>query len=339
MDPNSYAAGSLCAAYVAKQNRYIKVTYNNGSTTKVMVENQDFSLTVDEISNQAYISRITTGAIPDGASLKVSYFYNEALAITTEYPGYIEQVAYTVEQSRHAAADVLVKEMIQNSVDVILSVELNQNMTPEIMDGRIRTAIGMSLSNARGRITQAEIIRQVQSLPGVANVVVPLSKFAKSDGSYNVGHVIPTRTSWMQINDDPEFADKPFPLGTYISTESLLTDSTLPSGGLEDAYVGLLYEGQAFRRSSSLQDFVSNPPESTEGSFYIIGVDDSYDSLNYLSSSNVGRIVIITPSFIKNPSYASYKVTYQVWREGGQKDITLSPTEYLQAGRITIDYL
>ena len=338
-DPNLYTTESLCWAGVPRQNRYIKVTYNNGTETKVMKENQDYVLTIEDVSRQGYLSRIMTGRIPDGASLKVSYFYNETFALTTRYPGFVEQVAYTVEQSRHAAADVLVKEMTQNSVDVILTVELNSNVTPEIMDGRIRTAIGVVLSNTRTKVTQSEIIRQVQSLPGVANVVVPLSKFAKSDGSYNIGHVIPTRISWTLINTDSAFVGKSFPLGTYISTDSLLQDSTIPSGGLTDSYVGLLYEGQSYRRASSLQDFIANPPSNDEGAFYIIGVDDYFDSLTPLPPSYMGRVVIITPSFIKDPSYASYKVTYQVWREGGQKDITLSPTEYLKTGRITIDYM
>lgn len=333
----------LTTALVPRQNRYIKIVKADGT---VMIEGRDYKLTMSGVSNQAYLAKITTGRIIDGESLTVSYFYTEVFTVTTGYPGHVEQAAYTMEQSRHAAADVLVKDMIENGVDVTLAVELNSNTTPEIMDGRIRTAIGMVLSNARDRVTQAEIIRQVKSIPGVSNVIIPLTKFAKSDGAMNIGHVIPSGTDWELVGTDPLLkpVSSNFPVRTYISVDSLLEDSTIPSGGLTDSFVGLLYEGQSFYRASSLKDFIAKVEEfdktgANEGAFYIIGVDDSYDSVNLFPENYCGRIVIRTPSFIKTPTYASYKVTYEVWREGGQKDITLSPTEYLKAGRITIDYL
>jgi hypothetical protein len=250
----------------------------------------------------------------------------------------VQQVATAVEQQRHAAADVLVKQMIQNSVDVILSVELNPNVTPETMDARIRTVISVVLSNTRGRVTQSEIIRQVKALSGVANVVVPLSKFAKSDGSYNIGHIIPTGTPWVRINEDANFATKQFPANTWITSEQVLPDRTIPSGGVPDAYVGFLYEGEVYRRGGSIADFIANPPSPTGGSFYIIGVDDQVDAATSLDPSYAGKIICSIPEHLGNPAYANFKCTYQVWREGGYRDITLSPTEYLQMGRVTISY-
>lgn len=336
-DPNLYSG--LAAAHVAKQNRYIKVTYDDGLGPKVMVEGRDFRLTVDSVTGQAYLSRIMTGRIPDASAVSVSYFVTETFAITTGYPGFVQQVSYAVEKQRHAAADVLVKQMIENSVDVILSVELTDNVTPEIMDGRIRTVIGVVLSNARGRVTQAEIIRQVKALPGIANVIVPVSKFAKSDGSYNIGHIIPTATPWNRITTEERFSKVQFPANTWITTNQVLTDMTIPSGGVQDAYVGFLYEGLSFRRASSIADFIANPPGPDGGAFYIIGIDDEIDTATTLDPSYAGRIICILPQYLQNPAYLNFKVTYQVWREGGYKDITLSPTEFLKMGRVTIDYL
>jgi len=39
-----------------------------------------------------------------------------------------------------------------------------------------------------------------------------------------------------------------------------------------------------------------------------------------------------------NPSYYSYFCTYQVYNEGGASDVTVSPTEYLSPGTVTIAY-
>ena len=337
---------TLVTAKIPRQSRYIKVTYDAGlgDGPVVMIPDSDYTLKVDPVTNQAYISRVTTGHIGSGSVaqsfvVSVSYFVSEVFSLTTGYPGYVEQVAYAVEQSRHAAADVLVKQMIENSVDVILSVELNSNVTPEIMDGRIRTAIGIVLSNAKQKVTQSEIIRQVKALPGVANVVVPLTKFAKTDGAYNIGHIVPTGTSWIKTESDPAFADRNIPANCWISTNKILPDQTIPSGGLVDAYVGMLYEGESYRRGMSIQDFLTNPPTNNTGAFYLIGIDDEVDSATPLAPSYAGRVMVIIPPYLEQPAYASFKITYQVWREGGYKDINLSPTEYLKAGRITIDYV
>lgn len=330
----------LASAQVVRTDRYIKVVYNNGVEDIVLREGQDFTLVVDPRNGQTYISKRTTGRIvTDKAVVRVSYYVNEVFAFTSGYPGFVEQVAAKIEQSRSAGADVLVKQMLENPVDVILSVELNSNVTPETMDGRIRTAIANVLNNARQRVTQAEIIRQVQALPGVANVLVPLTKFAKSNGAYNIGSIIPSGTAWIRTTDDPILKNSRFPANTWITKAQVLPDQTLPSGGLVDSFVGLLYEGESFRRGMSIQDFIDNPPAQNKGGFYIIGAEDKVDSITPLDSSYSRRVILTIPNYLENPSYYSYKVTYQIWREGGFKDILLSPTEYLKPGRVTIDYM
>ena len=341
---------ALASAFIPKQNRYIKVTYDNGSGPTVMVEGQDYTLTIDQNTYQAYVARILTGRIPDKSSVLVSYFYNEMFSVTTGYPGYIEQVANAIAQTKNAGGDVLIKQMMANAVDIILSVELNPNVTPVAMDGQIRTVLGVVLSNASSTVTQSEVIRQVKSIPGIANVIVPLTKLAKSDGSYDVGVIIPSGTTWIPITQDTTLGSLPFAANTWITSTAtkVLPDQTIPSGGLPDAYVGMLYEGDQFRRASSIMDLVTNPPTSTtdlDGAFYIIGVGDQINSITPIPSVYEGCIIATFPSYLSNttksitPSGFSYKVTYQAWREGGYRDITLSSTEYLTLGSVTIDYI
>lgn len=330
----------MAEAQIPRLNRYVKVTYDTGSEVIVLREGQDFVFTVDPTTGLAYIAKKTTGRVrQDRAVVSVSYFTHEVFAITTGYPGFVEQVARKIEQNRSAGADVLTKLMMENPVDVIMTVELNSSVTPTIMDGRIRTVIGNVLTNARRRVTQAEIIRQVQALPGVANVVVPLTKFAKSNGAMNIGTVIPSGSMWIPVSEDPVFKGKRLPPNTWITKSQVLPDQTIPSGGEEDAYVGFLYEGEAFRRGMSVEDFMNNPPAPNKGSFYIIGAEDKVDSITPLDSSYSRKILVTLPAYLEHPAYYSYKVTYQIWREGGCKDITLSPTEFLKPGRITIDYM
>ena len=337
LDPTLYTPNSLCEAQIKKADRYIKVTYNS----LVMRQGQDYNLTVDPTSQLGSITRISTGRIPSDSSLvTVEYYVNEAFAFTTGYPSFISQVADSIESMRHAGADVLVKNMMGNAVDVDVSVEISANTTPSVMDNRIRTAVGVVLDNAIGKLTQSELIKQIMNLNGITNVQVPLTKFAKSNGSYNVGIVIPTGTLWNKVQEDPLFIGRKltFPANAYITGDIILEDSTLPSGGELDSFVGLLYEGEAFTRTMSIEEFRAAGP----GSFYITGINDFFLDGNIQISLPSGKVLLSMKTDMGTktlPSYLSFRVTYQVWEEGGTKDITLSPTEYLKSGRVTINYV
>lgn len=336
----------LVGAKVPHDSRYIKVTYYNGVTDVVKREGIDYTLKVDPTSGAATISRILTGTIPDGGTVKVSYWYLEPFVFSTQYPAFVQVLANQLATTKHAAADMLVKAMVANPIDITLSVTLTANTAPEAVDLTIRTVINIVLDNARGTLYQSELIRQVQAITGVQSVQVPLIKCAKSDASYDIGVVIPTGTTWNTIKGDPAFAafNNP-PLNSWITSAPVLPDSTIPSGGDPDAVVNFLYEGQVFRRAMSVSDFMtkSTTPtrlaqEGTPGSFYIIGTNDSGIDAAY-QAAYAQKIMLVVPQDVPNPGNLNYLCTYQVFNEGGAKDVTVSATEYLAPGRITINYI
>jgi len=167
----------------------------------------------------------------------------------------------------------------------------------------------------------------------VQSVELPLIKCAKSDGSYDIGVVIPTNTAWTQTSTTNN---------VWISTNPVLPDTTISTGGEPTAIVDVLYQGQVFRRATSLADFQNNSPSvphlavppgqvyDTPGSFYIYGSDDPVNS---------GKVALTLPLDVPTPEQLSFFVTYQVFNEGGAKDVTVSPTEYLAPGTITINYV
>jgi hypothetical protein len=232
--------------------------------------------------------------------------------------------------------------MIENPVDISMTVELDPNASPDTVDPKIRTVCSLVLDQCKDKLTQSEIIRQVKSISGVTNIQVPLTKFAKSDGAYDIGQIIPTGTPWIPFGQDSLSSKLTFPLGTYISSNPLLTNMTIPSGGLEDAYVGLLYEGQMFTRLRKFSDLAT----ASAYSFYIIGLNDQLDTNTPVGSSYYGKIILCVPQGtgdttkdMVNPSAYSFRVTYQVWNEGGYKDIVLSSSEYLKPGKVIINYI
>ena len=339
---NLSVSTGLIGALVPHDSRYIKVTYNG----IVMKEGDDFTLTVDPVSGTAAIARsaanIGTTRIPDGAVVSVSYFITEAFTFATEYPAFVEILANQIATFKHAAADVLVKAMVANPIDITMTVELTANATADTVDPLIRTAIDRVLDNASGTLYQSDIVTQVMGVTGVQTVNLPLIKCAKSDGSYDIGIVIPTATTWIPLSSDPAFAGLATPANSFITKSPVLPDSTIPSGGQPYAFVGLLYQGQAYARTTSIQNFLSNaatpPTSASSGSFYIIGTNDEVNATTPLNSSYNQKVIITIPADTANPSLRSYFVTYQVYGEGTASDITMSSTEYFTPGRITINY-
>lgn len=345
----------LVGAQVPYANRYIKVTYNNGAGSIVMLENSDYLLNQNTTTGAWQISRILTGRIPDGATVTLSYWATETFALATQYPAFVQILANKIAITKHAAANVLIKAMVASPVDITMTVTLQANASPEAVDAQIRTAISIVLDNAEKTLYQSELVSQVQAITGVVSVAIPLLKCAKSNGSYDIGVVVPTGTKWTALASDLAFSAlgaNALPAQGFITASTVLPDSTIPSGGTPQAIVDMLYQGQQFRRAISVQDFLDNSPSATTiasiqtpGSFYIIGVNDPYfvnnsnPTIVALASAYEQRVMLVIPQDVPNPGNLPYFITYQVFDEGGASDITVSSTEYLTTGNVVINYI
>jgi uncharacterized phage protein gp47/JayE len=346
---NVTGSTGLVGALVPHDNRYIKVVYDG----TVMLENQDYILAVSGISGTATVARNlgtnATSRIPDGGQVLVSYFYDEAFTVASEYPAFVPFLVNQINLTKAAACDVLVKAMVANPIDVTLTVTLDSGTSADTVDSDIRTAIDQALNTATTTLYQSNIITLVSAVNGVKSVSVPLIKCAKSDGSYDIGFVIPTGTLWTSLAADPVIAAYAASIGLanmptngFITASAVLPDSTVPSGGPAEAFVGLLYQGQEYARTYSLKDFLQNAATPTtssgNGSFYIVGSADP--GIAAASQSAYAQKVLITiPLDTTSPSLKYYFVTYQVFGESSAKDVTLSSTEYFTAGRVTINYI
>lgn len=335
----------LMAAQVPYVNRWLKVKTSNGNLVRLDV---DFIVNYDADTDRVQIARkFGSSAIGDGEVLTVSYHAAEVFTATTSYPQFLNVIAEQLEASRHAAADVVVKTMQASLVDIDFTVELAAHITPDVIDRKIRTVVTAAFDTATTALTQSELVRLIKALPGVANVQLPFRRMTKADGAYDIGLVIPTTTLWESATSPTSTWTQSNPTWTHpLSTASIprvwitqrpvLRYATLASGGYADSYVGLLYEGESYKRCLTMEAFKT----ATDAAFYILGAGDDVSLTHY------GKILMITPTPtalrpqpLRNPNERAYRVTYQVFGESGAQDIPIGPTEYLRPGRISVDYV
>ena len=323
--------------------RYMKVFSTDQSTGAVTVyrEGYDYSLTVDPVLGPQ-ISRFVAngtvyGNIAEGATVSLLYFTAETFTTTFTYPQFLTQLATAIAATKHGGADSLVKAMIPNFVDASLSLTVanTPSSSPTIVDPKVRTAVSLAMSMATKRLNQSDIVRLVSAVPGVLRVNLPLTRMAKADGSYILGEIIPTSTSWVaasQLN----LPSSLFPNAgkAWITASPVLACNTVPSGALPNMYAGLLYEGQPYRRCKTLAEFAN----ASDLAFYIIGVDDSLNATTPIASQHYGKVLLNTPGTTASPALKPYRVTYQVYGEATAQDIPISPLEYLLPGQVTISY-
>lgn len=314
----------------SRSKRYIKVTYDNGLGPVVMTEGLDFNISYySDGSCSIYRLSGPGSRLQEDSVVVISYYRSEILNIRYLYPAYINILKNEIESRRHAGSDIVIKDMMDTRVDLSTSIEIDSYTNVENIDNKIRTAITIAMDNTIDRLTQAELVKQIKSIPGVTNIELPFKKFTRSDGSYEVGIVVPIGTTWVLASTDDYAKNFNLPSNAWITSTSVLPTLTIPSGGRQDAFVDLLYGGEQMTRVLT----PSGLSGKDNGYFYILGVGDT------ASYTDSGRIIFIPPTKISDPSLESYRVTYQVFNEIGAKDITLSSTEYLRPGTIVIDYI
>lgn len=333
----------LMAAAIPFDKRYIKVFTKDAITgvETVFQEGVDFSLSKTQ-EGMTQIRRFVTGtytpsSIPADTPIQVSYYSAEAFSLSFAHPQFLTQLRNVIDNMRHGGADTLAKSMVPAYVDMSLSLTLENAPTalPSVVDPKVRTATSLAVSMASKRLSQSDIVRIVRAIPGVSRVRVPLTRMARQDGTYILGEVIPTGTPWASPTTLNLPASKfPVKASSWVTTEAVLSSGTIPSGGLPYAFVGLLYEGEAFRRCLSLEEFAA----ATDPAFYLIGINDRLDDASPVAPQHYGKVLVNIPGASGSPSLLPFRVTYQVFGEASAQDIEVSPLEYLLPGQITIAY-
>jgi len=280
------------------------IIVKSGAT--VYVRNTDYLVRDEGDGLNVSIARSVTSSIPNGSTVTVIYDYGELLTITYNVNPLISQVQDEVEVVRHVTADVLVKEVLETSIDFEFSVVLETGTDEVVAASNIRTAISdeiNKLSLGQG-VAQSDIIAVIEGVQDVVSVLVPLTKMVKADGT--------------QVNREeitlPFIPYQSNVVQSYTTGINALLHNTLGSNAGDGFYA--IFEDDI---SLTLINNANNV--------------DNAAGQGFISSD--GEVIISTVDS-DDPANHTYTVSYIVNGETGAKDIPITDLEYLSVGEIVI---
>lgn len=287
----------------------ITVTSSDGTIT--YVENTDYTVDPGTETEATTIQIIESGSIQNGQTVLVSYEAIENFTITYTTNSLLQRVQDEIDDMKHACADAIVKQAVNNKVDFVMTIVPKGGVTNfQKLTSQIQTKIANYI-NQLGigvSLTQSDVVRLVDSMDDVDYVVLPFIRMVKANGSFIVRDNI-GQTQFQVYSAGTSTA--------YISTVSVLTYKTTDKGGSENYFRGIFEDNMPL----VLQD---DPLDVTGG-----------PGRGYIQSD--GRIIVSTREG-DLPDSKSYLVAYFVQGETGSKDINVNTIEYLSVGTFSITY-
>ena len=325
-------------------NQARTVEYNGPETTL-----PDFDIIEGTPTKPAKIVRTASSVIANGQLVSVDYVHDENFNVTYVINDLLQQLQQVVNVRRHVTADVLVKQTIDNPIDIETTVQLLTGATKDRTDPGIRSNVSIDLDKrliGQGA-AQSDVINAVDSSAGVDFEIVPLAKMAYSDGSRRIREgILSTHVRLPTLDIGAQRA--------YILTNPL-TSPTTDGGGLPTEHHGVFQDDVAMTMASVLTSVASGPNQA-----YIIGADgaviNGYSDDATLTAAGfttpearaaerlrrtANHIVVALVATVlppDDPGNHSYACSYVVRGDKGAKDFAAAAVEFLSLGELTITY-
>jgi hypothetical protein len=308
----------------------------------------DFDIIEGTATTPVKIVRTASSAINSGATVSVDYVKDENFTVTYVINDILQELQRTLNIQRHATADVLVKQAIQNSVELETTVQLARGASKDRVDPLIRSSVSQELDKKLiGEDTaQGDIIHAIDATRGVDYPVVPFARMAYADGSRKLREtVLSTYSSLPSLSLGGNLA--------YILKNPLQFPTT-DGGGLKTEHRGVFQDDESMTLSDDLFSVCNGPYRA-----YLIGrtgatiagytdtptlVAEGFTTgdsqlVEYLRRS-ANRVILSLPGGGNPdvPTNHKYAVSYVVRGDSGAKDMTASGVEFLDLGGFTVTY-
>ncbi len=312
----------------------------------------DYQVTLGTQTTAVNITRTEASAIPNGATVLVSYEHDENFTVTYTTNLIVSLTQGAVDSKKHATADVIVKDAVSAPVDIEATVILVRGRDSGTVDATLRTNLSNFFSNLRlgDAVRQSDIIDVIERTSGVSYVLVPLTKMVRSVGGTVVREALSTDT----VSESVVLASLTTNAAiVYLLTQEL-TAATVDGAGDEGDFKAVFQDD--FALDLLLGSAALTSLGAASGLVYVIGdmgaVIEGYsddatleaDGYTTASAKQARRVALTANRVIVSvepgdaPTNHSYAVTYVVGEDSGAKNIDPGAAEYCDSGTFTFTY-
>lgn len=287
------------------------IVVRNADKTIRYVENVDYRVDPGTNTEATTIIMIESGNISNGQEILIDYVAIENFVITYTANELLSTVQVELDVMKHACADAIAKQVIENRVDMGLTIIPKSGISDFTT---LTSQISTSIANFVGQLgvgrslTQSDVDHQIRKIADVDYVVLPFNLMVKADDSLIVRDEI-GNTQFEIYNEGL--------VKSYITVAEVLSYGTVDEGGPENLFKGIFEDTIAL----TLQD---DPLDVSGGA-----------GRGYIQDD--GKIIVSTKDG-QLPDTKNYQVAYYVYGEEGSEDINVNLIESLRIGTLTIVY-
>jgi hypothetical protein len=309
----------------------------------------DFDIVAGTPTTPIKIVRTAPSAIASGQAVSVDYTKDENFTLTYVINDLLQEVQQVIEKQRHVTADVLVKQAINNPIDIETTIQLLSGATKDRTDPLVRSNVSIELNEkliGQG-IAQSDVINAVDSTSGVDYEIVPLARMAYADGGRRIREMVlstSVHVSSLDIGGQRAFL-----------LSNPLTSPTTDGGGLDTEHKGVFQDDVALTLSPTLAAVAQAPRQAFiigSGGAVIVGYSDdaTLTALGFATAADrqaerlrrtanhVVVSLVATSIPPDEPGLHVYTVSYVVRGDKGPRDIAAADVEYVELGSLVITY-
>jgi len=280
---------------------------NPSDPTEVYVKDVDYAVVLGNETEYTYLELLPHGKIRHGDQVNVDYQAAANFNVTYTVNSVIGQVASKVAEMRHACADVVVKQAVENAIDMAFKVVRRVGVDKTILKSRVQRTLANYVRRLKmgDTLTQDDVINIVRGVDGVKSVQMPLTRLMKRNNSFislddigAPGFEVYHRTGGAGVT-------------SYRTVSSVLEYRTTDNGGPENLFRGIYEDSRPLM-------LVSDP------TLVGMGAGRAYIQAD-------GRIIVSTTDG-RPPQDKRYRVSYFAYYAADENvvdDVLASEMEYL----------
>ena len=301
------------------------------------------------------IQRTETTQITSGTEVLIDYEHDENFTIEYKTNSIVGVVQSVIDGMRHITADVVVKLALGTSVDIagtnvlVKGTTANPATPRDQIDQQVRTRVSNKFNTLRMKnaLGQSDVITEIKKVVQVDDVLVPLTKLARADGSMVLRESLDTSAAEDLVQIMAWSTDT---VHTYL-VEDQLSSSTTNGGGPDNEYRAVIQDDVAMNLQTTIPNSAGVPLKLDPNNTFIIGsgglIIPGYSDLDTLrlqyptmtDTELYAQAVLITADRIlvtveanDSPTNHQYAVTYIVSGDTGARKIIPKDVEYLVPG-------